>query len=236
MAKAKFEKIYSLRGSDFDRNLRIKPSSVLDLFQDVAGLHAEELGVGFNSMLQRNMLWVIIREKYAVVKAPHMYQTVKVTTWPKEPKRIDFVRNYQITDLDGNVLINGSSQWAVIDSTTRKLTRASNVYDNIESFCEDDVFPLSRAAFAQNTEKAYSVKTGYTDLDSNGHVNNIRYADYIVNALDEHNEIRSFQIDFHKEIMLGDEIDLFVDKNDGKLAISGKRQDEIMFSSEIEEI
>ena len=39
---------------------------------------------------------------------------------------------------------------------------------------------------------------------------------------------------FHKEIMLGDEIDLFVDKNDGKLAVLGKRQDEIMFCSEIE--
>ena len=45
--KKLWQREYTLRAGDFDKFDRIKPSAVLDLFQDVAGQHAEEIGVGF---------------------------------------------------------------------------------------------------------------------------------------------------------------------------------------------
>ena len=48
-----WKKEYYLRASDFDKFNHIKPSAVLDLFQDAAGQHADELGVGFDQMIKR---------------------------------------------------------------------------------------------------------------------------------------------------------------------------------------
>jgi len=46
---AVFEKDYFLRTSDFDCKGRLKPSSVLELFQNVAGEHATVLGAAGNT-------------------------------------------------------------------------------------------------------------------------------------------------------------------------------------------
>ena len=45
----------------------------------------------------------------------------------------------------------------------------------------------------------------YTDLDSNGHVNNIKYADFILNAvpLPPDAEVEAFRIDYMKELRFG---------------------------------
>lgn len=46
----------TLRNSDFDFYGKIKPSSVLDIFQEAATRHAEILGVGFSASIEKNML------------------------------------------------------------------------------------------------------------------------------------------------------------------------------------
>ena len=51
--KNRWSKEYTLRAGDFDKYDRIMPSAVLDLFQDAAGQHAEEIGVGFADMIAR---------------------------------------------------------------------------------------------------------------------------------------------------------------------------------------
>lgn len=236
MADSIFKKQYNLRNSDFDRFLEIKPSAVLDLFQTVAGLHAESLGVGFNAMLEKGCLWVILKVKYELIKMPEMYSNVTVVTWPKEPKRLDFIRNYQILDENGKLLIKGTSQWAVIDKETRKLTRATDVYKNIDGFCEDEVFDekLVRVADFSEAQANFGVLSGFCDFDSNGHVNNIRYADYILNAVNPKKplNIKTFQLDFHKELT-GEEVKVFVEDNDTILA-KGIQNENLMFSCKIE--
>ena len=62
-----YENEYILRMSDFDKYNRIKPSAVLELFQDVAGQHANEIGVGYDEMMQRSYFWVIVRIKFKII-------------------------------------------------------------------------------------------------------------------------------------------------------------------------
>ena len=236
MSESIFKKQYSLRTSDFDKFSQIKPSAVLDLFQNVAGLHAESLGVGFNAMVEKGLLWVVLKVKYELLRMPNMYENVTVVTWPKEPKRLDFIRNYQILGENGELIIKGTSQWAVIDKETRKLTRATDVYKNIEGFCEDEVFDeklIKVSDFAEN-EAVRTVQNNFCDFDTNSHVNNIRYADYIVNALNPQKpmDIKGFQIDFHKEITSG-ETDIFVEDN-GIILAKGMQNENLMFSCKIE--
>ena len=118
-----WQKEYFLRASDFDKFGHIKPSSVLDLFQDAAGQHAEELGVGFEEMLKRSYLWVLTRVKFKILGETQKYQKVIVKTWPLEPSRITYRREYSIENENGELLIGGSSEWVVIHSENAVLSR-----------------------------------------------------------------------------------------------------------------
>ena len=109
-----FEKEYELRGSDFDRFDRIRPAAVLDLFQDVAGIHAVELGVGFHDLIAREMIWVLTKIRYEIVGELRRYERVRVRTWPLPPSRVNCRREYRIEAMDGAVLVNGTSEWVIV--------------------------------------------------------------------------------------------------------------------------
>ena len=94
--KRLWEKEYYLRASDFDKFNHIKPSAVLDLFQDAAGQNAEDIGVGFEEMIKRSYLWVLTKVKFKIILQPGIYQKVKIKTWPLAPNRMSYRREYCI--------------------------------------------------------------------------------------------------------------------------------------------
>ena len=129
-----FSEKHLLKASDFDCFGNLAPRVILELFASAAQNHAEKLGIGFEEMLAKELLWVILKTKFDIIKNPSPDQIVTVKTWPKKPRRLDFEREYLILSESGEVLIKGSSQWAVIDSNTRRLAKADNVYYKINEF------------------------------------------------------------------------------------------------------
>ena len=125
--KNKIEREYNLRVSDFDRYKKLRPSAILDFFQDVAGIHSVELGCGFNDLIEQKMMWVLVRVKLSIVANPQMYSKVLIETWPLEPTRIGFRREYRIKDLAGNLLVKGSSEWVIVHSEERRLLPAKDI-------------------------------------------------------------------------------------------------------------
>lgn len=230
---------YSLRGCDFDKFGHIKPSAVLELFQDAAGAHAEELGLGFEAMLKRQYLWVMTRVKFKIEKEPKQFQKLIVKTWPLEPNRINFKREYSIEDLDGNLLISGGSEWVVIDSVKRRFVTVADLYPFKDGFEKEIMFKekLQKIRDFEATGDGYSVCAGFSELDNNNHVNNTKYANYIMNAIAPQisEEIGTFQIDYRKEVMQGAKLQIFSTREDNLTLVKGVNQDgEIAFGCKIE--
>ena len=59
-----YEKAYELRAADFDAFDRMHPASVLELLQDVAGIHANELGIGYHALIEKQTIWVLTKVRY----------------------------------------------------------------------------------------------------------------------------------------------------------------------------
>ena len=207
-------KNYPLRVSDFDRNNKILPASVLDIFQDVAGVHAEMLGISGPQILEKNLCWMITRGRYEVIKQPRLYQNVVVKTWPVESRRIELDRDYEICAEDGELLIKGTSQWVVMDITDRsspKLVPARDFEIGLDEYVTERTFEraFTRAVYNNiESDEPYLCRSGYTDLDMNGHVNNVKYASFALNAIAHElpagAEICDFRIDYTKEVLEGD--------------------------------
>lgn len=233
-----WQKEYTLRAGDFDKFDRIKPASVLDLFQDAAGQHAEEIGVGFNDMILRHYLWVLTRVKFEIVIAPKRYQAVVVKTWPLEPNRLNYRREYCIEDTNGNLLIKGSSEWVVLHSVERKLLSVPNLYSFTYGFHNEVMF-TDKAKKVKDFEiydNPYIVNASFSELDVNDHVNNTQYANYVMNAINPQKDtiIKTFQIDYRKEVMLGAQLKVyFIEEDDAIFTKAQNNDGDIIFACKI---
>ena len=199
-----FEKEFYLRTSDFDCRMQLQPAAVLDLFQDVAGEHARVLGIGRDAMMAEQLIWVIVRVRYRVLRTPRQFDRVRVRTWPLPPKRSIFQREYKIMDEEGQPLVLGSSEWVVIHAERRRLMPVGDIYPLKDGFLEEhsfeDGFPRL-SDFDGEGERDVRLPH-FTDLDMNGHVNNIKYANYIMDAVcpAEDESVNEFLIEYHREV------------------------------------
>ena len=223
-----FEKEFYLRTSDFDRRMELFPSAVLDLFQDVAGEHARALGIGREEMDKASLAWVIVKARYRVLRSPSQFDRVRVSTWPLPPRRSIFQREYMISDLQGTPLVLGRSEWVIIHTERRRLVPAGDVYPLTE-FLEEHNFSegFSRLRDFDGEGEARTVYPQFTDIDTNGHVNNIKYANYILNALtpQEGEHIRDFEIEYHREVMADAPLYLSTLREEGAASVKGSGED-----------
>ena len=60
-----------LTADQFDHHGNVLPNVVLALVQKAAGNHAERLGVGFEAMLAKNLLWVFIYPLFTLISENH---------------------------------------------------------------------------------------------------------------------------------------------------------------------
>ena len=233
-----WKKDYNLRASDFDKYNRIKIASVLDLFQDAAGQHGIELGVGYEKMISRSYIWVLVRIKLKIISQPKSYQRVTVKTWPLAPNRLNYRREYCIEDQNGEKLIIGSSEWVVMHSETRRLVSAPDLYPFTDNFHPKMNFEarLDRVPDFEATDTPHVVNPAFSELDRNNHVNNTKYANYVVDALDpaESDEIEMFQIDFRKEVLQGVKIEIHTKTDDEFILAKGQNDSgETMFACKV---
>lgn len=197
----------TLYNSYFDLNDALTPKSILNIFQDVASVHAEEIGVGYSDMLAKNLYWVLSRVKFDIIKQPTPNQSVIVETWPLEKGRIDFDRDFLITSTDGEVLIKGTSKWCVIDTVNRSLQRTDNV-NYLGEYCSlknyEDRF--NKILLPENEPQiCFEHKVAYSDIDHNQHMNNTNYATLVSNATNC-KSYSHFEINFINECVLNDNI------------------------------
>mgnify|MGYP000547002357 FL=1 len=61
MSMMKFDKQIEFRYSELDVYNHVFPQSLLTFFQDIASEHASNLGVGYQPMIDKDLIWEIGR-------------------------------------------------------------------------------------------------------------------------------------------------------------------------------
>ena len=235
------EKGYELRLCDFDRYGRIQPAALLDIFQEIATLQAGTIGVGLEDMRRMGVLWVIVRMKYEVVREPHLHEHVVASTWPHSLSRFSFLRDFWLKSDTGELLVKATSEWVIVDAATHKFASIADYYQGPTEYHEERAFDEKPKKITQlpgdEAEPILRVPS-YSDVDMNGHVNNAKYANYIVDALEPGPEgsIRLFQIDYRQEALEGQELHIRVaPMDDGSLAAKGTNAEgQVVFTCRIE--
>lgn len=229
------EYTFRITSGYLDQYKRIRPYAIFDIAQEAASTHAEEIGIGYQKMLEKHLIWIVVRNKYVMVKDIHDTTFLHIKTWPQPHGRFESIRDFLIFDDKGNLCVKGSTLWCLYNVDSHHIARMENaeVHGN---FCLDKNFaePFNKIAIGDEKQYQYcfEYQVNLTDLDWNHHMNNARYAELVYNAMagNENTKIHSVEINYLKQAKLGDLI--IVKKNvetQGSMKIIGYIGEDICF-------
>lgn len=209
------QRIVSCYEADANHNLR--PTAMLDLMQEAAGRDAATLGFGYDDMISGNTAWVLSRIRVVFHKNPKWRDTINLKTWHKGANRIFYLRDFLLEDQQGNRLVSATTSWLIIDLSSRRMVRNTYLAENFDNsemgFAIDE--PADKVILPKDMEPelVHTHKVVWSDIDTNGHVNNVKYAVWAMDAVDyevaRERELKEMLINYDSEVMPQQQVELY---------------------------
>ncbi|RLL47128.1 acyl-ACP thioesterase [Oceanobacillus piezotolerans] len=212
-----FAKKYHVDLSDVDFKKKLKLSTLFSYFQDAASDAASNLGAGIDVLEDSGIAWILMRIRVDILRLPKWDEEIVIETWPLEPKRLEFERDYLVKDNDGNTIIRAVSAWVIMDRVERKLMRSDSIALKYPTIIEERAIHCKLGKLKKNgqLEKSYERVIGYSDVDFNGHLNNSKYIDFMMDCFPIEDHMKSspkrLEVNFVNEVLPGETIILHKD-------------------------
>jgi medium-chain acyl-[acyl-carrier-protein] hydrolase len=208
----KFRTNFFIRYQDVDPFLRATPATILGAMQEAAILHSEAAGKGIDWLSERNLSWMIVQTHIEILGFPAWRSRVEVTTWPSDIGRLLSRREFVLRDEKGSPLVLGTTLWAFMDTKARRVTRVpevvSSAYPVLEERALDLPFRRPDPSEKMQWEERFPIRRW--EIDFNGHVNNLKYLDWILEAMPAGTRrewvLRRLNIRYEKEVALGQNV------------------------------
>ncbi len=200
-----------------DANHNFRPTAMLDLMQEAAGRDASVLGFGYDDMIGSNTAWVLSRTRVVFHKNPKWRDTVNLKTWHKGANRIFYLRDFVLDSQDGVRLVSATTSWLIIDLASRRMVRNTTLAENFDNSGMGHAIeePADKVVLPKDSqlELVHTHKVVWSDIDTNGHVNNVKYAVWALDAVDfeiaKGMELKEMLINYDSEVMPGSEVELY---------------------------
>ena len=206
-----FSKDYTITCYEADANQFMRPTAMLDLMQEAANVNASTLGFGYDEMMNSNTAWVLSRIHVKFNNTPKWRDEVNLKTWHKGVSKLFYLRDFILSDKEGNPMVLATTSWLIIDMNTRRLVRNSDLalsdtaMHAIETPADKVVVPVDI-----EPELVRKHPVTWSEVDTNGHVNNVKYVTWAIDAvkpedIKEH-PLKELLINYDAEVMPGDTV------------------------------
>lgn len=171
---------YSAVPENTDFNGRITVPSLCGQMISAISQNIRVEGYGLDVMARDNRSWILIRSAFEVDSRPELYSNIYISVWPVLGNGLTYHRCVRATDGQGRELGRGTTEWCVIDKSTRK-----PVFPDIQDSGMSMGIPCRCPRRIRDfmPEIVNLRRIGYTDCDFNGHLNNMRYVDMMFDML-----------------------------------------------------
>ena len=223
-----YEHTYGVAARDTGLFGQCRPSGVLTLLQEAATSAACEIHVSGPEMLEKyNAIWMVVRMWYRLERPICWGDAVTIRTWHRGARGASTYRDFDLY-VEGKLVGEAVSTWVLADADTHRIFRMSRV-DEFQGtdggeLCKSRT--LSGLHLPAHMEHVESRALHYSDTDVNGHVNNVRYVDFICDALHMENlgperYVSSLQVGYLAECRAGETIELCTGQEDGIWYVHG---------------
>ncbi len=205
---------FSVRSYESDCTGRLRMASLFNYFQEIAGNHVVHLGIGYEVLKDLGYVWVLSRARVRIRKLPAWGEGGVIRTWHVTTEGLMYIRDFRMTDRDGNVLLDAATGWLLVDTAAFRPHTADALpiplpsNENGRTLNEQ----LKKLVPVRDMRPAYERNVHLSDLDVNNHVNNARYLEWLFDCYDD-GFVRShspgfLQVNYVGETTLGDTVAL----------------------------
>ncbi len=184
--------------------------ALLNILQDVSWAHGLSLGLGRDDDVASKVAWVLGRQRIVMRAWPSWGETVEAETWLRPPGRSTINRDSLIR-VNGNAVGEATTVLLMLDMATRKTVRTETLGPGIPFHVDPRVaLDAGKIEAIRGLEDLARFDVRNSDLDMNQHVNNTRYAQWILDSIpiDWHRRfaLMEYEINFLAETHLGDAV------------------------------
>lgn len=164
---------------------RMRVVNTVNRFQDIAGEHADSLGLGVRDLLSKGYTWVLHQLRLTFSRVAVAGEDLTIRTWYRPERNLYSLRNFSMEDACGERIIFGESSWVVLDMKKGRPVRLSTAMPATYEKNRSGDFPTGFGKIPEldepDTEIQFNVRLH--DLDINRHVNNARYLEWALEAI-----------------------------------------------------
>ena len=201
---------------------RLHVWAAVRLCQEVTEYHGNATGIGFKTLVEQNRAWVITHALYHFHRLPMAFEQIMLNTWSRGNNGLIANRDYRMQSATGEMLLTGTSAWALIDMKTRRVMRLNDVIANYEDHpeCATEYEKLNKLLVPEmsDADMALQRPVSYAMLDHTQHVNNSEYIRMIFDCLHDIGfstaQPFTLEINFAHESRPGDTLNLYRKKVD----------------------
>lgn len=231
---------YDIGYAQTDPKGNMRPSCLLSIMQDIAGRHSNILGNSRDVLMERyHAFWMLVRVQYSLNRPVSGDEKLTVETWARSIKGVMTYRDFAFY-IEEEYVGNAQSAWVVADFETRKMLRLSSV-GLTASFLNPDRSEgedIGHIRFPEPITHSHDKVVRISDLDVNYHLNNTKYADIVLDALDldsfSSRFISHFQLNFLQECLMGETISVNSSKDKDWLYVCGIKEGKHCFDSKLQ--
>ena len=215
--------------------------SIFNIFQDLAGEHACQIGVGALDLKKKGMVWVIAKTRLQIVgPLPGITEFFDAETWPGAHKGIVDPRYYRLSQ-NGKPFVLGRTDWVVLEEASQKMVNFDNIFPEDFEFYPDLVcdgkFPRISSDFgAAQLLGGHKIKS--TDVDFVGHMNNVAYIKAIENCLSREQlnalKIRTIDVQYKHQSFEGQDLKFLYRKTERGYELGAFAEDQNILLASLE--
>jgi len=185
MCPSPFEMEYRIHYYDVNSQKKASITSLLNYFNDIAFVQSEKMGVGIDYLKENNLAWVLLRWDVKVDRYPLFNEKIIIKTEPYFFKKFYAYRWFDIKNNNGLEIVNAKSQWILINPDKKRPVKINDYIYKVYNVNRDknDVLPIEDPKELSNVDLEKQFDVRYCDLDTNHHVNNVKYVSWALEAI-----------------------------------------------------
>ena len=213
----RFTKEYNLKIYEVTCFANLKLQGLFNILQEMATKHANLLGIGYQACCEAGVAWVAASYRVDINRLPKLGEKLFIETWIADCLAVTSQRCYRIKDMAGNTLIEGLTNWALIDvKTLRPVAISKSLKINPEEI-DGEKLAFSgekiRLVPPERIDTESHFMSRFDEMDTNFHINNAVYPTWAAESLpkdwQEEMSPSQVQINFKNPTKAFEQIDIY---------------------------
>ncbi len=215
-----YEKRFELRYFEMNKFGEALSTTVLTLLEETAADHCYSIDHSLYDLEKQNIGWVLLSGVMKMERYPKYKEKITIRTWLSSYSLVKGFRENIIYDEQGKIIGVAKGQWVFFDILRRRPIR---IFDDIKekwSFYPEECIQYDikkKLEVIDTGQYIKEFKINRFDVDTNQHVNNIRYLQWMMesipNEVNDNYYLHAIDGRFIAEAQYGDTIKSFTERD-----------------------